>query len=193
MSSCLPCLFIVITALVLQFGPAGHAQQPQAPASAVAPIERGNATIRGRVTDRDSTRPLSGATVQLLSADLRRSAISRTDADGGFSFEAIAPGDYRLVVRHQVELTWMAGGYQRSAFGAGLGVLPTDRLASRGVADSMRLATSARSKPLTLGGSTECDRLTHDPSGRRGTHAPEARSDLTPATAGAMASRAGRA
>jgi hypothetical protein len=110
MSRGLPCLLIVITAGPPQFGPAADAQPLQAPATAVAPIQRGEATIHGRVTERDSSRPLIAATVQLLSADLRRSSISRTDADGGFSFDAIAPGDYRMVVMHP--------GYVDQAYGA---------------------------------------------------------------------------
>lgn len=110
MSRGLSWLLIVIPAGLLHAGPGANAQEPQAPATAVAPIQRGDATIHGRVTDRDSSRPLIGSTVQLLSADLRRSSISRTAANGEFSFDAIAPGDYRLVVMH--------AGYVDQAYGA---------------------------------------------------------------------------
>ena len=118
MSRGLPCLLIVIIAGLLHFGPAADAHQRQPPATIVAPIQPGDATIHGRVADRDSSRPLIGATVQLLSGDLRRSSVSRTDVDGEFSFDAIAPGDYRLVVMH--------AGYVDQAYGA-----PDVRMARR--------------------------------------------------------------
>jgi hypothetical protein len=101
---------LVLLAAGLDFPPASSVQQPDRPTVADASIASGSGNIRGRVADRDSNRPLSGAFVQLLSADLQRASLSKTAADGGFSFDAIAPGEYRLVVTHS--------GYVDQAYGA---------------------------------------------------------------------------
>ncbi|MBI5170692.1 MAG: TonB-dependent receptor [Candidatus Eisenbacteria bacterium] len=61
---------------------------------AVAPLHA--ATLRGRVVAHDGGAPIAGALVRLAETG----ASVRTAADGGFTFERLAPGRWTLAVRH---------------------------------------------------------------------------------------------
>lgn len=82
------------------------AQVTPPPTSAVPPlmgrpVPAGDATIVGRVIDRDSKDTLAGVFIQLISADLRQVLTARTDGRGQYTFEGIAAGKYRLLATHE--------------------------------------------------------------------------------------------
>jgi uncharacterized protein YfaS (alpha-2-macroglobulin family) len=54
--------------------------------------------VQGQVTGRDTGMPISGAVVQLLDSQGQVSSGALTDASGGFTLRAPAPGQFRLRV-----------------------------------------------------------------------------------------------
>jgi hypothetical protein len=60
-------------------------------------IPAGTASIAGRVTERESRRPLEGAIVQLTSPDGRQTLTALTGRDGQYVFEDIGAGKYSVV------------------------------------------------------------------------------------------------
>ena len=66
-----------------------------------ARVATGDATISGRVIDRESKRPIEGAMVTLSSFSLTDVLlVAQTGRDGGYAFEAIAAGEYRIAAAH---------------------------------------------------------------------------------------------
>ena len=55
-----------------------------------APIPAGDATISGRVTERDSGAPIAQAFVTLAAFDLKATLVTETDVAGRYTFEKIA-------------------------------------------------------------------------------------------------------
>lgn len=69
-------------------------------ALAGAPAWAQNTTVKGKVTDSDTNRPISGATVDFLRTDDKGTVTAKTDAGGNFSQQVATGGTYVIVVSH---------------------------------------------------------------------------------------------
>lgn len=98
-----------IVSLSLFLGGAQLTPQPPPPTitrdtPGASEAQTGKAVIRGRVTERDTGRPVARAIVMLESPAIRRSPQegplqSRTDSEGRYEFTGLAAGEYGLTVR----------------------------------------------------------------------------------------------
>jgi hypothetical protein len=70
--------------------------QPATPPRDRPPTQTGTGAISGRITDRDTGEPIARARVILLSWSGPRSTELEADADGRFSFTALAAGEYAV-------------------------------------------------------------------------------------------------
>lgn len=59
-------------------------------------VPAGDASIAGRVVNRDTRQPLAQVVMTLASVDRRRLLTTITDADGRYLFEGVAAGEYRV-------------------------------------------------------------------------------------------------
>jgi hypothetical protein len=66
--------------------------------------------LTGRVVAEATGRPLSGASVQLVSDTVETAYRATTGSTGAFRFDRLAPGPYRLIVTHPVYLDNTYGG-----------------------------------------------------------------------------------
>src|SRR2546429_7288159 len=80
----------------------------QAPARDTAQ-KTGTARIHGRVVAADTAQPLRKAMVRAVSAELRESRSTTTDADGKYELKELPAGRYQLNVKQ--------GSYVRLAYG----------------------------------------------------------------------------
>ena len=87
----LPCLFLVLTTLTPSVSAAQQTNER---------IRPGSATIAGRVTEIDSSRPLAGVLMTLVDQNLRARLTAMTNPDGTYVFEGIAMGAYLVEADH---------------------------------------------------------------------------------------------
>lgn len=92
-------LQVTTLAALLGLAASGAAMQspPRAPLDRVQP---GESSIRGRVIDRASERPIEGAFVTLTFPTSTTGLITQTDRDGRYAFDHIADGRYRVAASH---------------------------------------------------------------------------------------------
>ena len=80
--------------------------EPRLPATLGAPsVVPGYGSISGTVSRAGATYGIGGATVVLSSTEIMRPGAFRrtTDQAGGFAFDSLAPGGYRLIVHAALE------------------------------------------------------------------------------------------
>ena len=143
------CLTNVVALVVLQAiaALAQTSARPEPPQR----VPVGASSIRGRVIDRVTERPVKGALIT-LSVLLQSSPtlVSETDDDGQYVFEHIAAGRYRVTASHQ--------DYVTSVFGTAESRNPLDGL----VTVENRQAKSDVNFALTIGGRITGRVLRHD-------------------------------
>jgi hypothetical protein len=85
-------------------------------------IARGDASITGRVIDRQSARPLEAVVITLETGNRKRKLVALTDAAGVYAFDGIAAAEYRVSASF--------GDYVTQVFGISDGVMrgPRDDL-----------------------------------------------------------------
>jgi len=92
--------------------------------AATTPAQRvPRAAISGRITDKDTNRPIPRALVSLQANGAPDARQTITDADGRYAFPDLAPGDYALWAGPgELVATWLS-----HAYGDGAVVLPGER------------------------------------------------------------------
>lgn len=109
-SAALVCGVDALAQVIAVAGPVGTQPAAGQPRDLNAPLPTGTARIRGRVTARDTGRPVRRALVRLSAPGIRETRTTSTDQDGRYEFAELAAGSYTLTASRS---GFVAGGYRQ--------------------------------------------------------------------------------